>query len=41
MIFERYKDKVNYWLTFNEINAGAMPFGASHSEILTVAVLLY
>lgn len=27
VIFERYKDKVNYWLTFNEINAGAMPMG--------------
>ena len=23
-IFERYKDKVKYWLTFNEINAGMM-----------------
>ena len=28
VIFERYKDKVKYWLTFNEINAGMMPFGA-------------
>lgn len=27
-IFERYKDKVKYWLTFNEINAGTMTFGA-------------
>ena len=27
-IFERYKDKVKYWLTFNEINAGTMAFGA-------------
>ncbi len=27
-VFERYKDKVKYWLTFNEINAGTMPFGA-------------
>ena len=26
-IFERYKDKVKYWLTFNEINAGQMPLG--------------
>ncbi|MBR1893000.1 MAG: family 1 glycosylhydrolase [Lachnospiraceae bacterium] len=26
-IFERYKDKVTYWLTFNEINAGTMPMG--------------
>ena len=27
-IFERYKDKVKYWLTFNEINCGTMPMGA-------------
>ena len=27
-IFERYKDKVKYWLTFNEINAGTMAFGS-------------
>ena len=27
-IFERYKDSVKYWLTFNEINAGTMPMGA-------------
>ncbi len=26
-IFERYKDKVTYWLTFNEINAGTTPMG--------------
>ncbi len=26
-IFERYKNKVKYWLTFNEINCGATPFG--------------
>ena len=26
-IFERYKDKVVYWLTFNEINSGTMPMG--------------
>ena len=25
--FERYKDKVKYWLTFNEINMGALPTG--------------
>mgnify|MGYP002724402236 FL=1 len=31
VIFERYKDKVKYWLTFNEINAGMMPFGAGLS----------
>ena len=28
VIFERYKDKVKYWLTFNEINCGTMPMGA-------------
>ncbi len=28
VIFERYQDKVKYWLTFNEINSGCMPFGA-------------
>ena len=27
-IFERYRDKVRYWLTFNEINMGTQPFGA-------------
>lgn len=27
-IFERYENKVKYWLTFNEINAGTMPMGA-------------
>ncbi len=26
-VFERYKDKVRYWLTFNEINAGGLPLG--------------
>ncbi len=26
-IFVRYQDKVKYWLTFNEINAGTMPMG--------------
>ena len=26
-VFKRYKDKVKYWLTFNEINAGTMQFG--------------
>lgn len=26
-VMERYKDKVKYWLTFNEINFGVMPFG--------------
>ena len=26
-IFELYKDKVKYWLTFNEINMGALPAG--------------
>ena len=27
-IFARYQDKVKYWLTFNEINAGTMAFGS-------------
>lgn len=27
VIFNRYKDKVKYWLTFNEINCLTMPFG--------------
>ncbi len=27
-IFDRYKGKVKYWLTFNEINGGTMPMGA-------------
>lgn len=27
-IFERYKDLVKYWLTFNEINTGTMALGA-------------
>ena len=26
-VFERYKDKVRYWLTFNEINCGTMDMG--------------
>ncbi len=26
-IFARYQNKVKYWLTFNEINAGTMPMG--------------
>lgn len=26
-IFARYKGKVKYWLTFNEINVGTMPLG--------------
>lgn len=30
-IFERYKNKVKYWLTFNEINAGTMVMGATLS----------
>ena len=29
--FERYQDKVKYWLTFNEINAGTMVMGATLS----------
>ena len=30
-VFDRYQGKVKYWLTFNEINAGALPFGATLS----------
>jgi 6-phospho-beta-glucosidase len=26
-IFRRYRDKVKYWLTFNEINCGTLPLG--------------
>ncbi|MBR3020033.1 MAG: family 1 glycosylhydrolase [Clostridia bacterium] len=26
-VFDRYQHKVKYWLTFNEINMGCMPFG--------------
>lgn len=28
VIFDRYQDKVKYWLTFNEINCGTMTMGA-------------
>ncbi len=28
VLFERYKDKVKLWLTFNEINCGQQPLGA-------------
>ena len=31
VIFQRYQDKVKYWLTFNEINAGTMIMGATLS----------
>ena len=27
VLFNRYKNKVKYWLTFNEINCGTMPLG--------------
>lgn len=27
-LFERYQNKVKYWLTFNEVNAGTMAMGA-------------
>ena len=30
-VFERYKDKVTYWLTFNEINTGTSAMGATLS----------
>ena len=28
VIFDRYKNTVKYWLTFNEINCGTMPLGS-------------
>lgn len=28
VLFDRYQNKVKYWLTFNEINTGTMPMGA-------------
>lgn len=31
VLFERYKDKVKYWLIFNEINAGTMLLGSALS----------
>lgn len=31
-IFKRYKGKVKYWLTFNEINGGVVGFGAYLSQ---------
>ena len=31
--FERYKDKVKYWLTFNEINCALMPGGGSYNGV--------
>ena len=31
-IFTRYKDKVKYWLTFNEINSATMPMGGYLSQ---------
>ncbi len=31
VIFERYQNKVKYWLTFNEINSGMLPTGNVHS----------
>lgn len=31
VLFSRYADRVKYWLTFNEINAGTMPAGAALS----------
>jgi len=30
-VMDRYADKVTYWLTFNEINVAALPFGAALS----------
>ncbi len=31
--FRRYKDKVKYWLTFNEINAALMPGGGAYNGV--------
>ena len=30
-VFERYQNKVKYWMTFNEINVGTLPMGAALS----------
>lgn len=30
-VFERYKGKVQYWITFNEINSGTLPVGGFNS----------
>ena len=35
-IFERYKDKVHYWLTFNEINILRVPFGILTSGCINI-----
>ncbi len=35
VVFDRYKDKVKYWLTFNEINSGTLPFG----NVLSLGVI--
>jgi 6-phospho-beta-glucosidase len=34
-VFERYQDKVKYWLTFNEINFGTLPMG--NLEVLGIS----
>lgn len=44
VVFQRYHDKVNYWMTFNEINAaqwgfhatGAVDFGLPENEQLSI-----
>lgn len=35
VLFKRYKGKVKYWLTFNEINSAMMPFG----NLLSLGIL--
>jgi 6-phospho-beta-glucosidase len=35
-IFNRYKDKVHYWLTFNEINILRVPFGILTSGCINI-----
>ena len=32
-VFERYKNKVKYWLTFNEINCALMPGGGAYNGV--------
>ncbi len=32
--FERYKDKVKYWLTFNEINCATIPWDGRNGNLI-------
>ena len=40
VLFERYKGRVKYWLTFNEINMLTEPFGAvaMHHQLVASAL---